>query len=98
MPRRRGADLTQVATASEPTVQRVARGETPPPPKRRRSPASSPKVVEEWTARPSDSLWQRAQDVVLARGVPRNCVQVISASEVIVWNHPAPWPKIDPPA
>lgn len=78
----------KVARASSATIGKVSRGEHEPPRRPRRRGARQPQQpVTSIRVRPD--VWERA--TALAEH-PRN-IQIISAEEVIVWNHPAPWPR-----
>lgn len=81
--------LPEIASVHEDTVQAVARGEVEPPPRRRRRSTRPVPVAGKWGIRVHPQVWAQV------RGVPMNRVQVVSEYEVIIWNHPAPWPGVE---
>lgn len=81
--------LPEVARVDDKTVQKVARGEKMPPrPPKRRWPGRGPPVAEVRHVRVDPEVW------TTARGLTQDprCIQIVSATEVIVWNHRPPWP------
>lgn len=84
------------ATVHEKTVQAVAAGKPPlkAPPRRRRSTDSTEQVLSATYTRVQPDLWRMVKDLRIAP----NHVQVLAWNDVIVWNHPAPWPWVKPPS
>lgn len=81
--------LPEVARVDEKTVQKVARGEKMPPrPPRHRWPGRGP-PRDLTSIRVDPEVWKAARGLTQD---PR-CIQIVSAEEVIVWNHGPPWPR-----
>ena len=78
--------VPEVARLSEATVQKVAAGEVTTP--RQRSKAGA--IVGELTVTTvRRDVWERA----VALASDKRNIQIISAEEVVVWNHGPPWPE-----
>lgn len=75
------------ASLDERTVQKVARGDVTPQRRTRRAAGNRSSRVT--TVRLDDRVWA----VLKQQGTDLRCVQVVAPTEVIVWNHPAPWPE-----
>lgn len=83
---RGGRRLPETARVDEKTVQKVAAGEVPSPPRRRRKPIVPAEPIT--TLRVNEEVWA----IALGLAEQPNHIQIISEDEVIVWNHPRPWP------
>lgn len=82
-----GQRFDEAARPSEGTVQKVARGEHEPPKRRRTRRARTPEP-ELTSLRVNAEVWKTA----LALASSPKHIQIVSAEEVIVWNHDPPWP------
>lgn len=78
------------ATLDEKSVQAVAQGAVDIPRRRRASGTSRSSRVQKGHL--LDGLMAPAEEVVTGMGIDLRRVQVVSPTEAIVWNHPAPWP------
>lgn len=82
--------VRDVASLDEKSVQKVARGEHDlPVPHHGRGPSKNSPVTR-LQVRP-----EVMREVKKLHADPRH-VQIVSTNEVIVWNHPAPWPERGP--
>lgn len=78
----------EVAVPSEAAVKKVA--EAPPDETRRRRGPPKGVVAGEMTyVKVNAEVWREA----LRRTERLAHIQVVSETEVIVWNHPPPWPR-----
>jgi hypothetical protein len=81
-----------VATLDERSVQKIARGETvQAKPRRGRGKSKNGRIEEIFSLQALDNR-VRAKIESLVDDV-RN-VQVLSPTDVVIWNHPAPWPGV----
>lgn len=83
------ARMQKTASLDEGTVQKVARGEHEIPRQRRRS-SSGQQVLATSQVTVHRDVWRMVKENSLN---PRH-IQILSEHEVIVWNHPAPWPEV----
>lgn len=86
--------LPQTVTVHESTVQKVATGEHRPPQRRRRKrgPPSGSVSAEMTYVQVRPDVWAEARRLAQH---PSH-IQVLGSEEVIVWNHPPPWPGSTP--
>lgn len=89
-------EFSDRAVLHEKVVQAVARGEIaePQPPKRRRRRRADVneglwRSITDLKSIPNQTLREHAMQME----VPPRHVEVIGPDEVIIWNHPAPWPR-----
>lgn len=83
-----GEKFHEVARPDEKTVQKAAAGEVQPPPRRRRKARAGAIEAEVRVTTVNREVWAEAQ----RRAEHPSHIQIISSDEVVVWNHPAPWP------
>ena len=76
------------ASLHESAVQRVAAGETELP-RRGRGPDKRPRLrtTTDFELNPEITKALRAANV------PISHVQILGPDDIIIWNHPAPWPE-----
>lgn len=82
------------ASLHEKAVQKIARHEHDVPRRRRTRGAAKSSRVTLIQARLEEALDEPVRSEVLSLEPDRSCVQVISRTDVVVWNHPAPWPGV----
>lgn len=83
-----GQRFPETARPDEKTVQKVAAGAARESPPRRRRQKRQSKAPELTSTRVDPRVWRTALGLAAH---PRN-IQIVSETEVIVWNHEAPWP------
>lgn len=78
-----------VSSLHETAVQAVARGEVQMPKVRRaRRHRESVRKVQV-----DQDVWREALLIVQQRGFTPRHIQVVNEKQVVVWNHPSPWPS-----
>jgi len=83
-----GGLFHEVAVPSEKAVKKVAEHKPPKPPRRRRGPPTGSVSGEVTYTQVRRDVWEEARRLA----THPSHIEVLGPEEVIVWNHPPPWP------
>lgn len=84
----RRTTLPDAARLHDSALQAIARGDVDPPKQRRVSQDKVLAYIDGHQLRVMREAWEPTIAWVEAKGLPRSCIEIVSATHVIVHNHP----------